>query len=152
MPPHELHFAMALMPETRGMQDAGWNTALEASQAYDEFNEHVTNLGREKPVRVRIILAFYLHVAEAAGLYEIPKMLLTVEGRGNNVTPFEPLVNKHRQIGNAIAPNANVIMKDLMGHALELGFSKLSEVFNEAFDADVRNAIAHSDYILLQTG
>ena len=27
---HELHFAMALMPEFRGMQDAGWSTAHES--------------------------------------------------------------------------------------------------------------------------
>jgi hypothetical protein len=28
---HELHFAMALTREMRGMQDAGWNTAFDAS-------------------------------------------------------------------------------------------------------------------------
>lgn len=34
---HELHFAMALMPELRGAQDAGWNTAEEAVRAYDRY-------------------------------------------------------------------------------------------------------------------
>jgi hypothetical protein len=33
----ELHFAMALMPELRGAQDAGWNTAEEAVHAYDQY-------------------------------------------------------------------------------------------------------------------
>jgi hypothetical protein len=150
---HELHFAMALMPEMRGIQDAGWNTAFEAVRAYDEFTEHVNTIGREKLVRIRIILAFYLHVAEGAGFYEIPKkMPLTAEGKGNNIVPFQPLVKKHVKTGQAIAPNANVIMKDLMGHAWLLGFTKLSELFKEAFDADLRNAIAHADYILASNG
>ena len=30
---HELHFAMALMPEFRGEQDAGWSTADESVRA-----------------------------------------------------------------------------------------------------------------------
>jgi hypothetical protein len=46
-----------------------------------------------------------------------------------------------------MAPNANRIMKDLIGHASELGLSELAEVFRDAFDPDVRNAIAHADYI-----
>jgi hypothetical protein len=34
---HELHFAMGLMPEFRGAQDGGWNTAKEATIAYDQY-------------------------------------------------------------------------------------------------------------------
>jgi hypothetical protein len=30
-------FVMALMPQFRGAQDAGWSTAREAVRAYDEF-------------------------------------------------------------------------------------------------------------------
>jgi hypothetical protein len=41
---HELHFAMALMPEFRGEQDAGWSTADESVRAYDEFSELVMSL------------------------------------------------------------------------------------------------------------
>jgi hypothetical protein len=43
-------------------------------------------------------------------------------------------------------------MKDLMGHAYELGLHDLSEVFRETFDSDMRNAIAHADYIIAQDG
>jgi hypothetical protein len=43
-------------------------------------------------------------------------------------------------------------MKDLMGHAYELGLRELSDVFRDAFDGDVRNAIAHSDYSLAKDG
>jgi hypothetical protein len=66
--------------------------------------------------------------------------------------PFQKLVKKHRKTGQAIAPNANAIMKNLMGHSWLLGFKELSKVFEEAFDADVRNAIAHADYTIAEDG
>jgi hypothetical protein len=149
---HELHFAMALMPEFRGEQDAGWSTADESVRAYDEFAELVRSLPKT-PARVRVVLAFYMHVAEGAGFYEIPKkLLLTIEGRGNNMWPFQNLVERHRASGEIIAPNANQIMKDLIGHASELGLTELAEVFRDAFDPGVRNAIAHADYIIWPDG
>jgi hypothetical protein len=149
----ELHFVMALMPEFRGCQDGGWSTAEDAVRAYDQLSTLINAMGKDDPARVRVILAFYLHLAEGAGFYEIPKkMLLTVEGKGNNMWPFQKLVKRHRQTGQAIAPNANTIMKDLMGHAWLLGFIELSEVFRDAFDPDIRNAVAHADYILATDG
>lgn len=149
---HELHFAMALMPEFRGEQDAGWSTADESVRAYDEFAELVRSLPKT-PARVRAVLAFYMHVAEGAGFYELPKkLLLTIEGRGNNMWPFQNLVERHRASGEIIAPNANQIMKDLIGHASELGLTELAEVFRDAFDPGVRNAVAHADYIIWPDG
>jgi len=149
---HELHFAMALMPEFRGEQDAGWSTADESVRAYDEFAELVRSLPKT-PARVRVVLAFYMHVAEGAGFYEIPKkLLLTIEGRGNNMWPFQNLVERHRASGEIIAPNANQIMKDLIGHASERGLTELAEVFRDAFDPGVRNAVAHADYIIWPDG
>lgn len=134
---------MALMPEMRGIQDGGWNTAEEAVRAFDEYETLLKTLKKYDPVRVRVTLAFYLHASEYSGFYEIPKkLMLTIEGKGNNFMSFNSLVKKHRKTGQAIDPNANPIMKDLMGHAWLLG---LHEVFDEAFDGDVRNAIAHAN-------
>jgi len=150
---HELHFAMALMPEFRGQQDGGWNTAEDAVYAYDQFTAHIKGLSKDDPIRIRIVLAFYLQVAEGSGFYEVPKkMMLTIEGHGNNIWPFQTLVKRYEKTGRAIDPNANAIMKSLMGHAYELGLFELSNVFKEAFDADLRNAIAHADYILAKDG
>jgi hypothetical protein len=149
----ELHFAMALMPEIRGSQDPLWNTAEEATRAFDQFEALIKKISKDDLVRVRVALAFYMHAAECSGFYEIPKkMMLTIDGRGNNIYPFLGLVKKHRKTGKAIEPNANRIMKDLMGHAFSLGFRELSEVFEDAFDVDVRNAIAHADYIIAPEG
>ena len=43
-------------------------------------------------------------------------------------------------------------MKDLIGHASDLGLSELAEVLRDAFDPDVRNAVAHADYIIWSDG
>lgn len=51
-----------------------------------------------------------------------------------------------------IAPNANKVMKDLLGHADELGLQKLKAVILETFDADLRNGYAHADYIIWNDG
>jgi hypothetical protein len=66
--------------------------------------------------------------------------------------PFQELVERHRPRGEIIAPNANRIIKDLIGHASELGLTELAEVFRDAFDPDVRNAVAHADYIIWPDG
>jgi len=150
---HELHFAMALMPEFRGMRDGGWSTAHEAVRAFDDFSALIKSLDKKEFVRARIVLSFYAHVAEGSGFYEIPKkLLLTVGGQGNNIYPFRSLVKRHQLTGQVMAPNANRIMKDLIGHASELGLSGLAEVFRDAFDPDIRNAIAHADYIIWSDG
>jgi hypothetical protein len=149
----ELHFAMSLMPELRGMQDAGWNTAEEAILAYDDFMGLVSKMEEGDRCRIRVLLAFYLHVAECSGFYEVPKrMMLTTEGKGNTINPFRKLVKRYKRTGKAISPNANAIMKDLMGHAYELGLHDLSNLFRDVIDGDLRNAIAHADYTLVKDG
>lgn len=150
---NELHFAMALMPEFRGMQDGGWNTAEEAIRTFDQLYAHINTIAKEDPARVRVTMGLYLHVAEGSGFYEIPKkLMLTIEGKGNNIWPFQDLVEKHIQTGTIIDPNANKIMKNMMGHAQDIGLNQLSKLFKEAIDPDLRNGIAHADYILVNDG
>ena len=148
---NELHFAMALMPEMRGMQDAGWNTAEEAHRAFDEYTEFIETA--KGPIRFRIALAFYCHAAEASGFYEVPKNMLRIAGgEGHVLWPFMHLVDGHRLTGDRIAPNANKVLKDLVGHAETLGLHGLAEVFRDAFDSDIRNGYAHADYVIWDDG
>jgi hypothetical protein len=148
---HELHFAMALMPEMRGMQDAGWNTAQETNRMFDEYIKVIDELkGR---MRVHVALGFYCHLAEASGFYEVPKNMLRIAGgEGHVLWPFRHLVEAHASTGARIAPNANKVLRDLAGHAKTVGLDDLAEVFRDAFEPDVRNGYAHADYIVWDDG
>ncbi len=97
---NEIHFAWALNPEVRGSQDAGWSTAHEAIRAFKDFSDLIPSLPDNSPIKVRVALAFYNHLAEGSGFYEIPKkMLLTIEGNDNNIMPFSSLVRPNARTG-----------------------------------------------------
>lgn len=149
---HELHFAFSLNPEFRGEQGPGWSTADEAHRAFDEYLAFLKE-GKFTSLKARVALAFYCHLAEASGYYEIPKnMLRVVGGQPYNLWPFQDLVEIHKKTGAVIAPNANKVLRDLAGHAATLGLSELAEVFRDAFDPDIRNAYAHADYVIWNDG
>ena len=61
---NELHFALSLNSEFRGMQDPGWSTADDAQVAFRDYLEFIKE-GRLTSLKVRVALAFYSHVAEA---------------------------------------------------------------------------------------
>lgn len=148
----EVQFALALAPEMRGMQDAGWNTAWESREALIDYDELIRSLPPNK-LRVRVGLSLYSHLSEASGLYEVPKNMLRIgEGRDYNLWPFQDLVRTHKLTGERIAPGASKIMQDLLGHAKELGFENFCEVLTAAFDPEIRNGYAHADYVVWTDG
>jgi len=111
------------------------------------------NNNPDSPFKARVALAFYCHLAESSGFYEIPKNLLRVaDGQRYNLWPFRNLNTKHKTTGAVIAPNANKVLQDLAGHAKELNLTSLAEVFRDAFDADLRNGYAHADYVVWEDG
>lgn len=149
---NELHFALSLAPEFRGCQGPGWNTAEDAHSAFSEYLEFL-NEGPFTSLKARVALAFYCHLAEASGFYEMPKNMLRVaEGEKYNLWPFQKLVEKHKVSGAIVAPNANKVLRDLAGHSKNLGLDALAEVFRDSFDADLRNGYAHADYIVWDDG
>ena len=149
---NELHFAFSLAPEFRGLREAGWNTAMEAQVAFQQYSEFLRT-NPDDAFKARVALGFYCHLAEASGLYEVLKNMLRVAGgEWYNVWPFQKLVEKHKLTGALIAPNANKILRDLAGHSQELGFNELAEVFRDAFDGDIRNGYAHADYVVWEDG
>jgi hypothetical protein len=142
---------MALNPEFRGMQDAGWSTAEDASRALDQYLELLEKLA-SSPIKIRP-LSLYSHLSEASGFYEVPKNMMRIaSGEDYNLWPFQRLVAQHAASGAIIAPNANKVMKDLLRHAQELGLQGLKAVIIETFDPDLRNGYAHADYIIWDDG
>lgn len=149
---NELHFALSLTPEFRGIQGPGFNSADECFAAIKDYTDFI-NSAPESRLRIRVALAFYCHLAEASGFYEIPKNMLRIaEGKNHNLWPFREIVESHKITGQAIAPNANKIMKDLAGHCSQAGFPDLAEIFKNLFDSDLRNGFAHADYVVWPDG
>lgn len=149
---NEVQFALSLCPEFRGSQDPGWCTWEETNKAFEEYRGFIEN-EKESPFKTRVVLGFYCHLSEASGFYECPKNLLRlVGGEYYRMWPFLELNRSHGETGKKIAPNANKVLKDLIGHASELGLKDLSSVFEKAFDPKIRNAYSHSDYILWKDG
>jgi hypothetical protein len=148
----EMQFAMALNPEFRGEQDAGWSTAEEASLALEQYLELLSKL-EATPIKIRLALSLYSHLSEASGFYEVPKNMMRIASDEEyNLWPFRHLVARHAASGAIIAPNANKVMKDLLGHAEELGLQRLKALILETFDPDLRNGYAHADYIIWEDG
>jgi hypothetical protein len=144
----EIEFALSLMPELRGVQGPGWNTAEDAKRAYQMYLEFI-NSNSETEMGCRVALAFYAHLSEASGYYEAPKnMLWIVTGTRHQLWPFKHLVEKHKLTGAMIAPNSSKVIKDLIGHANEAGMTELGEILRDAFDSDIRNGFAHADYVI----
>jgi hypothetical protein len=75
-----------------------------------------------------------------------------LDGEKHHCWPFQNLVEQHRRTGEAILPNASKIMKNLVGHAKALGREELATVLSEAFDAELRHAFAHADYVIWDDG
>ncbi len=148
---NELHFAFALSPEFRGMQDAGWNTAVESMRAFEEYIEFLDTIKNWK-MRIRISLAFYCHIAESSGLYEVIKKMLNIcSGKSNGVAPFADIVRENSQ-GSTITPNTNMVTKNLIIHANKLDLTDLADCLGNAFNSSIRNGYSHANYIVWNNG
>jgi hypothetical protein len=145
---NELNCAFGLHPEERGYQDSGWSSAAETFLAFNDYLEFIDS-SPDTRFKLRVMLSFYSHLSEASGFYEVPKKLLLVcEGDPYFRSAFHSITEQNRRTGNAMVPNASKVFRDLVGHAKNLGFDELANVFKEAFDPILRNAYAHANYIL----
>jgi hypothetical protein len=147
----EVQFAAALNPEFRGERGPGWSTAEESRRALKEYLDLLEKL-EASPIKVRVALSLYSHLSEASGFYEVPKNMMRIaSGEDYNLWPFRHLASR-TEAGARIVPNANKVIKDLVGHAKELGLEKFVGVILETFDADLRNGYAHADYVIWSDG
>ena len=148
---NEYEFAWSLCAEFRGSQGPGWNSTDEVFRVISDYTELLSVL-ENTPVKARVALSLYSHLAEASGFYEVPmNMMRVIEGHRFNTHPFQELVSYTGE-GDAIAPNANKVMKALAGYAHHLSLITLSEIFRDAFCPQLRNAYAHADYVICDDG
>src|SRR3990167_7446178 len=145
----ELNFAASLSPEFRPYRR---NSAVDAQYAFSDYANFLSR-GVEEEIRPRVALAFYAHIAEASGFWEIPKNLISVcQGHKYNPMPFAQFTAKYGSAEGSPIPNANKLMRSLVRASQEAGLTELAAMFCGAFDSDLRNAFAHSDYYLDKEG
>ncbi|MEW6019662.1 MAG: hypothetical protein AB1760_16500, partial [Pseudomonadota bacterium] len=95
----------------------------------------------------------YAQLAEAGGVYEgLLNTMLVAQLKPWNIWPFQDLV-RVRQVPRAvIGPNANIMFRRLAETATAIGMPGLARVLELAFRDDIRNGIAHADYIIAPDG
>jgi hypothetical protein len=150
---NELDFAISLAGEFRGAQDAGWSTTITASEVYQELIDLVGQRRSLSKTGIRFVLMLYCQLAEAGGFYESMKNIMGVIALEPYVLwPFKDLVRIRKEHGRVIGPNANATFRDLATTAKAIGLSRLSALLEEVFRDDIRNGIAHADYVLWDDG
>jgi len=79
-------------------------------------------------------------------------MLAIAKLKPYSMWPFRDLVQRRGAPVRIIGPNANATFKALATDAREIGMVRLSELLEVTFRDDIRNGIAHTDYILWDDG
>lgn len=150
---NEMDFAASLGGEFRGMQSAGWSTTITASEVRKELDAY---LRRTDPLTVpeyRVVLLLYSQLSEAGGVYESIKNIMgVITAVPYNLWPFQKLVRLRKEPKAVIGPNANKTFRDLAENARAIGMKRLGELLVEVFRDDIRNGIAHADYIIWDDG
>jgi len=143
----ELNFALSLSGEFKAYT---YTSSMESQYAFQDFDEFMAlDQFQNRVIRLRVAFSYYLYTAESAGLWCIPMAVMGVLAGGHyNVEPFNRWVRKDKATGQNVGPNANKVMSVLERSATDLGLADLAEVFRDAFDSDLRNGIAHSDYVI----
>lgn len=146
---NEVDTAAAISGEFRGMQDAGWSTVQTAHEVFGELKT-LGNKGAPltKP-ELRQVLCLYAQLAEAGGVYEsLLNTMQVAQLKAYNLWPFQDLVRVRQQPSAVIGPNANAMFRRLAEVAAAIGMTELSCLLEMTFRDDIRNAMAHADYIL----
>lgn len=146
---NELDLAGCVNMEMRGMQDAGWNTGATAFEVHEELKALCTLDRAITRQEFRSALSLYMQLSEAGGVYEgLKSMLQIIELKPYSMWPFQPLVRHRVNPPAVIGPNANAMFRDLASVADNVGMTELSDLLAATFRDDIRNGVAHADYII----
>jgi hypothetical protein len=150
---NEIDTAAALFGEFRGMQDAGWSTVATAHEVFQELKTLGSKGSPLTRAELRQLLCLYAQLAEAGGVYEgLLNTMQVAQLKVYNFWPFQDLVRVRQAPRAVIGPNANAMFRRLAEVATAIGMTELARLLEIAFRDDIRNAMAHADYILVPDG
>lgn len=150
---NEIDTFAALFLESRGAQDSGWNTVATASEVFSELKALGSKNAPLTRAELRQMLCLYAQLAEAGGVYEgLLNTMQVAQLKPYNLWPFQDLVRVRHTPRAVIGPNANAMFRRLAEVATTIGMIGLAHLLEIAFRDDIRNAMAHADYILVPEG
>lgn len=147
--------ALCTLLRPRGMHDAGWDVLDESQATFDDFNWILKEAQEQKDELCtrRLALHYYCFVIEMNAVHEMMMNLLRCLS-GQHYLPF-PLahLNRKRKKGgmwdSVIPASMPTKIRAIRELAKQLHKDTLVERLDYVFNDSLRNAIAHSDYILL---
>jgi hypothetical protein len=150
---NEIDTAAVLLGEFRGAQDAGWNTIATANEVFHELKALGSKGAPLTRAELRQVLCLYAQLAEAGGVYEgLLNIMRVAQLKVYSLWPFQDLVRVRQAPRAVIGPNANAMFRHLAEVATAIGMTGLARLLEITFRDDIRNAVAHADYILVPDG
>lgn len=150
---NEVDAAAALFGEFRGIQDAGWNTMATAHEVFRELKALGSKGAPLTRAELRQVLCLYAQLSEAGGVYEgLLNTMQVAQLKPWNLWPFQDLVRVREAPRAVIGPNANAMFRRLAEVATAIGMTGLARLLEIAFRDDIRNGMAHADYVLVPDG
>jgi hypothetical protein len=155
---HDIIDFFASLLRVVGMEDRGWDPLLESRATLEDLNAIMQmelpedRFPSAEMTKWRMGLVMYSHMVEMDAPYEVITNLLRFQlGYGYSPNPYYQFLNKDEKKQfpkRGIYPVGKIkIIKQL---SKELGVN-VGDMFDEFYDANLRNAISHSDYIFTDT-
>jgi len=126
--------------------DANWDTLEESQRTFEDFNALLPHAEKRSPVSaLRIHLFMYCHAVEMnAGHVLLANLLRIICGERYLIDPFADLMQSRKR---PIPPSAKQKLRQIQQLAENARETRLCEDL-DFFDDRIRNAFAHSDFIL----
>ena len=133
------------------MHGAGWDVLDEADTTFTDFNWMLAAAQKTKGKTTarRFALYYYCFLVEMSAIHETMfNVLRCVTGQHYLAFPFQYLYRRRKKDNRSIPPSMAQKIKAVTELAIRAGEADLAAKIDYVFDETLRNAVAHSDYIL----
>ena len=152
---HRSFDTLCTLLRPRGMHDAGWDVLDESEATFEDFNWMLNTAqeARGKATARRLALHYYCFVIEMNPFHEmIMNLLRCISGERYLALPFWHLARRKSKADQSgvVLPSMARKLREIIKLATALGESDLVSKLQYVFDDRLRNAVAHSDYVLTE--
>lgn len=155
----ELFYLIALNPGSRIILDEDWDASVGVEEGVDDYiaflKAEAIRFAQSRKYRrdsIRILLAYYAQLTEASFAFRMPmRMLRILQEQKPDGDPFKRLPGSH-QLTKDLPKSLNQAFKELVATSTLLGLHGLANTFKNVFNHDLRNSIAHSEYLIRDRG